>query len=1285
VFEIAGSSRYEVVRRIGAGGMGVVYEAEDKERGQRVALKTITHLDVEKVYQLKREFRVLADLSHPNLVALYDLVVDAGTCFFTMELLDGDDLTQHLWSKPDANRGTDPEIAHAHTFKTPDPRALALAVATPVNLTASSDPNPADAPTQASNAIPTPCDLIRLRATLPQLARGLHALHLAGKVHRDVKPSNIRVTNDGRVVLLDFGLVAELERRAGSGGPPDAGGLIVGTVSFMAPEQCAADVSLTPAADWYALGVVLFHALTGRFPFEGAPARVLLEKQTKTAPRASRYALGVPGDLDDLCAELLEREPTDRPIGAAVLSRLGSSEPSVRTTQSISREASFAGRDAELAQLDAAFALACGTSKPDDRRVRSSADGGAQLEDRRAAVAVVRAPSGLGKSALVARFLDRVRATREDAVILRGRCLDREDVPYKAIDPLVDELSDWWLELPPKEAQSILPRDADLLPTLFPVLDRVPAIADAPRTRQLADPQARRTRAFDALRETLQRLGDRRPVVLFLDDMQWVDRDTTALLADLMRAPDPPPILLVLATRADDSTQVVDLVRRMDAHATIIELGPLPEDVAVALACTQLGDDQADVARRLVREADGNPLFVIELTRYLQSRTLDEVAGKGLDAVLVERLDELGESGRVLAEIVAVAGEPISRRHLGTAAGVATSDLSRQLQQLRAQRVVKTSGSRADDMIEPYHDRIRTAVMTSMAGDRRAKHHRALAAALASKGTAEQLARHWYLAGEPDHAAPHARRAGDEARARLDFDTCARWYGIALEAARWTDVERRELRSLYGDALADAGRPREAADVFLAAADGADRATALELRRRASASLLQSGHLTEGLALTRSVLAGVGLKMARTPMGSLIQMLLRRAWLRVRGLGFRERALSEISQAELTRVDVCEGVSFGMVFVNTFRAMDFGMRFLLGALRLGETWRVSRGLALETDYLAATAKTRRTERLLARLEAMTASLVDAHPAARSQLVTTRALVEFFLHNRFDLASQLFADAIADYRAVVGRAGFELDTVLMFELWALYYRGEIGELSRRVPAMAEEAARNGNQYTALTMHSAFPLAWLARLEPDAVEASVDHAVGSWSTPDQLCQLQHLFALCSHVDLAIYRGDAGSVGERIARDLPPIRRALLDVPPIQALLLRTTLARQQLAVAAAAPRESSAQRAALASARKHLRGFARSPLPLQRHSQRLFAALGAEIAGRTDVAMAEYRACLPLFDDCGAHIYAHAARDRLGRLVGGDAGAALRRETADWLARQGVRDSERTLHMLLPGAA
>src|SRR5215468_3536896 len=290
--EVASSiDRYQVVRRIGAGGMGVVYEADDVERGQKVALKTISNPDVEKIYQLKREFRALADLSHPNLVALYDLVVAADSCFFTMELLDGVDLLTYLWGR-----------------KVEDPAEMMPTTLTPIPLGFVGADDDSEDNTLHSPR-PTPCDIDRLRHALPQLARGLHALHSAGKIHRDVKPSNIQVTSDGRVVLLDFGLVAELERRQG------ADGMIVGTVAYMAPEQCAGDVQLTAAADWYGLGVVLFQALTGRLPFEGVPTRVLFEKQTEPAPRPSLLVQHIPRDLDDLCAELLEREPADRPTG----------------------------------------------------------------------------------------------------------------------------------------------------------------------------------------------------------------------------------------------------------------------------------------------------------------------------------------------------------------------------------------------------------------------------------------------------------------------------------------------------------------------------------------------------------------------------------------------------------------------------------------------------------------------------------------------------------------------------------------------------------------------------------------------------------------------------------------------------------------------------------------------------------------------------------------------------------------------------------------------------------
>jgi eukaryotic-like serine/threonine-protein kinase len=1237
--ELVGSfDRYQVVRRIGAGGMGVVYEVEDLDRSQKVALKTIASPDVEKVYRLKREFRALADLSHPNLVALYELVVADESCFFTMELLDGVDLMTHLWVRP-----SNESMAMMSTAHTPIPMVGSL----PASVQGKSIEVP------LGPRLPTPCHLDRLRAALPQLGLGLHALHAAGKIHRDVKPSNIQVTSRERVVLLDFGLVAELERRHGNEE-------VVGTVAYMAPEQCAGDVALTPAADWYALGVVLFQALTGRLPFEGPPMRVLMDKQTEPVKRPSQVAADIPADLDELCVQLLERDPGERPSGSTLLRRLGVSESNrISTPQiSISRDGGFIGRDGELDKLQQALA---------------------PLERGRASVALLRSPSGLGKTALVNRFLERVRATHSDALILRGRCLDREDVPYKAVDHLIDELSDWWLTRSREEAQAVLPRDACFLPMIFPVLDRVPSIADAPRTRVVADPQARRTQAFEALRETFQRLSDRYTVVLFLDDMQWVDRDTTALLADIMRAPDPPAVLLVLATRADGSEPVLELVNHMAAEHTVLDIPPLPEAAALSIASAHLGEGHAELAHKLVREADGNPLFLVELTRYVQGRDLGEIAGKGLDAMLSERIDSLGDDGRLIAEIVAVTGEPLSRKLLASVTAVPNAELSRLLSQLRAQRIVRMSGSRADDTIETHHERIRRAVLSRVPAERRARHHRALATGLSGTGTAEQLARHWYGAGDLDHAAGHARRAGDEARARLDFDRSARWYAIALEGQRWTEAERRSLRTQLADALADAGRPREAADQFLVAADGADDSTALELRRRASGSLLQSGYVNEGLELTRKVLAGVGLAMAKTPIRALLSMLLRRAWLRIRGLGFRPRSLSEISQLELTRVDVCEGVSFGLAMVDTFRGMDFGTQFLLSALRLGERWRVSRAIALETDFLAATAKSRRAVKLLARLEDMSATLDQV--AAPAQLMTTRGFVDFFLHNRFRRALEQFNEAISSFRAVVGRAGFELDTVSMFRCFTLYYLGELGELSRVVPAMAEAAKRGGNRYTAVTLHCAFPSAWLAHAEPDAIEAELDAALSSWSSVDGGYQLQHLLALVSRIDLALYRDDPERVTARAASEWKPIRRSLVDRPPMQGMLLRFAMVRHAAACANQAPRGSARHREALAQARAHTRALHGS-VPLVGLCGRMCEGLIAEANGEREAAVDFYRSALPGLERADAHLLVRAAHYRVGKIIGGDEGAALCAGVHGWLAREGVRAPERMLNVMLP---
>src|SRR5262245_26424529 len=255
-----GTARFEVLRTLGEGGVGIVYEAFDRERECKVALKTLRIPSADSLARFKREFRALQDLQHPNLVHLDELFESDGTWFFTMELVKGDDFITYV-----RNDG-EPRFA-AGSLMACAPRAVPIdAAAAETRTIQDFDP---DAPARAAEPAPRALaafaglgphrfDERRLRHGLRQLVLALSALHDAHKVHRDVKPSNILVTADERLVLLDFGLVAdaflELAPRAH------------GTIGFMAPEQLTG-ASIGPAADWYAVGVTLYQALTGRRPF----------------------------------------------------------------------------------------------------------------------------------------------------------------------------------------------------------------------------------------------------------------------------------------------------------------------------------------------------------------------------------------------------------------------------------------------------------------------------------------------------------------------------------------------------------------------------------------------------------------------------------------------------------------------------------------------------------------------------------------------------------------------------------------------------------------------------------------------------------------------------------------------------------------------------------------------------------------------------------------------------------------------------------------------------------
>lgn len=263
----------------------------------------------------------------------------------------------------------------------------------------------------------------RLRMSLAQLVEGIIALHEQGIVHRDLKPNNVLVDNQGRVVLLDFGLVAELQQPTGRTVSLQSQHF-AGTPRYAAPEQAAG--TRNAAADWYALGVMIYEALTGEAPFTGSAVQLIVKKQTEDAPRLVARE-NTPRDLAELVDELLKREPAERPDAAAICHVLGIDNDNVSHDSTDSRapsssargETFLVGREAQLAELESA---------------RQEL-----LNSREPVVVFISGRSGEGKTSLVEKFLEPLRRD-SSMLVLSGRCYDRESVPFKAIDCLIDAL-----------------------------------------------------------------------------------------------------------------------------------------------------------------------------------------------------------------------------------------------------------------------------------------------------------------------------------------------------------------------------------------------------------------------------------------------------------------------------------------------------------------------------------------------------------------------------------------------------------------------------------------------------------------------------------------------------------------------------------------------------------------------------------------------------------------------------------------------------------------------------
>ena len=1233
--------RFELQGRLGEGAFGEVFRAYDRRLKTVVALKTLTRVDAAALYHFKREFRALAGVHHRNLVQLYELLSVGERWFFTMELVEGRDFLEYA--------GLDA------TLSTIDTRGLE-----------SSAP-------EASG----PSSLRRLRGALRQLTAGLLALHRAGKLHRDIKPSNIHVTPEGRLVLLDFGLVKELA-------VPEvfdtSVGEVLGTPAYMSPEQ-AAGKPVTEASDWYSAGCVLFEALTGERPFVGSLGEVLRGKTSREAPAPRDLDPTVPPDLNALCHQLIARDPARRPSGEQVLKRLGEAgrvPKQITVAQpvngfSLSRREGlpFVGRVEELAALDQAFEA---------------------TRQGRAVAVFVHGGSGLGKTALIDRFMTRVRDQHPEAVVLSGRCHEREAVPYKGLDPLVDTLSAYLKQLPPTEAEELISGDVWALVRLFPALERVPAVAQASRdVLELPNLHEQRRQARRALRGLLRRLADRRPTLLFIDDLQWSDRDSANLLAHVLAPPDPPAILLVTSDRrggrdekpllqqllssgpSADSPEVREIEVGRLSFAEVSELGRL------------LFDDPSSaqaLVRALARESRGSPLFMAELVRYARSergREEGEMSffgpGIPLENLIWSRLERLSPAARRMMDVVAVAGRPVAFEVVIEAADLGNEGQA-AVTELLAANLICLRGDRQQEL-ESYHDRIRETTLQGLDPAGLKRLHLQLATAFEAGGwaDAETLAMHFHAAGDRDRAAELAVAAARLASEALAFDRAVRLYRLALDLEVDDAAARHGLEVALADALAQVGRSPEAADAYLVAAAGAGGTEALELERRAAVQQRLSGSARDAFATTCRLLLAVGIRTPRTRLGMFLAFVGLRLYLNLRGLGFHRRDAVQIPAEQLFRIDACwtgAGAS-----IEAVPNLAFVTRHLLLALRAGEPRRIIRGLLPQVYSQAGSGRrTRRSSELIQLALRLAKSTDDPHSLGYAKY--TAGLAAFF-EGRWKRAGELLERTEVLLRQ--GPVDWEWTSVILWQMEILCWRGHFQTLLDRLPTVLKEVAERGDLLLEYFLRSR--VGWRARLAEDRPDAAVRELreADQRLTPD----LDHYRFLQLHgeVSIALYRGDGPAALASLEKGWPQWRRSGVLKARQAAIHMLHLRSRTTLATAIAGEEGAPENRGLHRQIHKDLRRIEKHRLGWGDPLARLVRAGLETLRRRREPAIDHLAAAEAGFESADMELYAAVSRRQRGRLLGPERGERLVQEADRWMAKQGIRNPARMADALAPG--
>ena len=574
------TTRYVVKEQLASGGMGVVYRVHDRQTGEARALKRIqpdVAAEPFHVAAFEREYQVLAGLDHPRIIRVFDYDVDEIGPFYTMELLEGDDLK----------------------------RAAPL-------------------------PFRTACLYLR------DVATSLSLLHARRLIHRDLSPSNVRMTPDGHCKLLDFGVLAAF----------GSSRVVVGTPPAIPPEALQG-APLDHRTDLYALGALAYWMLTERHAYPAKQVEELKALWKEPPPPPSAVVEGIPKELDALVLSLLSANPLARPASAAeVIARLnvvgelaheGGGE-NERLAESFLLSPRFIGRAAHLEMV----------KERTEALVRG--EGGALL---------VEASAGTGRSRLLEEICVRAQiagacVVRVDASMSRGSRATARALAVRMLDAL------------PPGARGYASRYATTLRALGPDVEARLVASGSIRPEGPAAPEIV-AETNGALEAWFAEISQVRPLVIAVDDVDDADDASLGLIVALAKLAEENPILLVVTECLRRDPRAAAGLVTLRTQCQRLELDGLSPAETLELSQSLFGDapNVERFAEWLHGRTAGSPLHCIEISRQLVARDVvryldgmwvlpvdrpDAELPAALEDALSIRLGMLGPQARALAE-----------------------------------------------------------------------------------------------------------------------------------------------------------------------------------------------------------------------------------------------------------------------------------------------------------------------------------------------------------------------------------------------------------------------------------------------------------------------------------------------------------------------------------------------------------------------------------------------------------------------------------------------------------